>query len=70
MYNLDAGCGVKLILLDSSAAFEIINIDEWLSTLVLRFNNGGMALVLGLVHVHRAQSTSTTAYPRVRYVDQ
>ena len=42
--NLDSGQCVMLILLDTSAAFDTINIDILLNTLGSRFNIGGTAL--------------------------
>ena len=42
--NLDSGLCVMLILPDTSAAFDTINIDILLSTLGSRFNIGGTAL--------------------------
>ena len=42
--NLDSGRCVMLVLLDTSAAFDTINIDILLNTLGSRFNIGGTAL--------------------------
>ena len=42
--NLDSGRSVMLVLLETSATFDTINIEQLLSTLVSRFNIGGTAL--------------------------
>ena len=44
VHNLDYGHCVMLVLLDTSAAFDTINIDMLLNTLHLRFGIGGTAL--------------------------